>query len=574
MRFQEIHQHRRFQVDKIRQPIIAKIAWGVYLLMAALICISCSSEKPTYIEPHLKTLTATDITRTQATLNGVVDIEGDADIPKLIFRYGTTENMDQTTQPIEGTQLIVKPTTNGQEASVSLPLSNLIAGTTYYYRLQGSNERTTINANTMTFATQPNEKPTLGKAEILSHGPMSVIIGYEITDDGGESITETGCYYSLTTSIDKEQKVTMPHYQDGICQQKVLLDNLKRNTTYQIWPYARSRAGETIGEALTFTTSDAISLHEAGELQTLLGDALYDYTSLTLAGEMNGDDLSCLRKMMGRDADGTITPGKLSVIDMTDVKIVAGGGPYGSSRYTQDHVIGQGLFADCTQLQEVSLPKDAITLEKDAFMGCTALTKIEIPASINSILPSSGCTALESISLSGANSHYQSKDGVLLNGDATAILWFPMGKKGEYTLPSSITSIGKYAFKECSIETFILPDNLTTIGQGAFMDSKVKEVRLPNLLKTVPSNTFQGCKQLKVVHLGSKTELLSDYVFDQCPLTDLYVSAPLPPVCSTHTFTTYGTNFLSTCKLHVPAGKVGFYKSSDGWKLFKNITTE
>lgn len=572
MRFQKIYQHRRFQVDKIGQPVIAKIAWGVCLLMAALICTSCSSEKPTYIEPHLKTLAATDITRTEATLNGVVDIEGDADMPRLIFRYGTTEDMDQTTQPIEGTQLIVKPSANGQEASISLPLSNLIAGTTYYYRLQGSNERATINANTMTFATQPNEKPTLGKAEILSHGPMSVIIGYEITDNGGEDITETGCYYSLTSSIDKEQKVTLSHYQGGI-QQKLLLDNLKRNTTYQIWPYAKSRAGENIGEALTFTTSDAISLHEAGELQTLLGDALYDYTSLTLAGDMNGDDLSCLRKMTGRDTDGTNTPGKLSVIDMTDVKIVAGGGPYGYSRYTQDHVIGQGLFADCTQLQEVSLPKDATTLEKDAFMGCTSLTKIEIPASINSILPSSSCTALESISVSGANANYQSKDGVLLNGDATAILWFPMGKKGEYTLPSSITSIGKYAFKECSIERFILPDNLTAIGQGAFMDSKVREVRLPDLLKLVPSNTFQGCKQLTVVHLGSKTELLSDYVFDQCPLTDIYISAPLPPVCSTHTFTTQGTNFLTTCKLHVPAGKVGFYKSSDGWKLFKNIIT-
>lgn len=562
MRFQKIYQHSRFRIDKI--------AWGI--LMAALICVSCSSEKPTYIEPHLKTLAATDITRTEATLNGVVDIEGDADMPRLLFRYGTTENMDQTTQPIEGTQLIVKPSANGQEASVSLLLSNLVAGTTYYYRLQGSNERTTINANTMTFATQPNEKPTLGKAEILSHGPMSVIIGYEITDNGGEDITETGCYYSLTSSIDKEQKVTLSHYQGGI-QQKLLLDNLKRNTTYQIWPYAKSRTGENIGEALTFTTNDAISLHEAGELQTLLGDALYDYTSLTLAGDMNGDDLSCLRKMTGRDTDGTNTPGKLSVIDMTDVKIVAGGGPYGYSRYTQDHVIGQGLFADCTQLQEVSLPKDATTLEKDAFMGCTSLTKIEIPASINSILPSSGCTALESISVSGANANYQSKDGVLFNGDATAILWFPMGKKGEYTLPSSITSIGKYAFKECSIERFILPDNLTAIGQGAFMDSKVREVRLPDLLKLVPSNTFQGCKQLTVVHLGSKTELLSDYVFDQCPLTDIYISAPLPPVCSTHTFTTQGTNFLTTCKLHVPAGKVGFYKSSDGWKLFKNIIT-
>ena len=566
MSFQKRYQYQRFQIDKR--------TWGIFFLMATLIYTSCSSEKPTYIEPHLQTLAATDITRTEAKLNGAVDIEGDTEMPKFIFRYGTTENMEQMSQPIEGKNLIMKPSTNGKEASVSFLLSNLIAGTTYYYRLQGSNERTTINANTMTFATLPNEKPSLGEAKILSHGPMSVIVGYEITDNGGEDISETGCYYSLTTTLDKEQKVVLSNYQSNTRQQNVLLDNLERNTTYNIWPYAKSRVGESIGIPITFTTSDAIYLHEAGKLQKLLGATLYEYTSLSLAGEMNGDDLSCMRKMIGRNSDGTSTPGKLTVIDMTDAKIVAGGGPYNSSRYTQDHVIGQGLFADCTQLTAISLPKDATTLEKDAFMGCTSLTKIEIPASINSILPSSACTSLENICVSGANPNYQSKDGVLLNGDGTTILWFPMGKKGEYSLPSSITSIGKYAFKECCIEKFILPDGLMEIGQGTFMDSKVKEVKLPDNLKLIPSSTFQGCKQLKVVRLGSKTELLSDYIFDLCPLTNIYISAPLPPVCNTHTFTTKGTSFLNTCKLHVPIGKVELYKASEGWKLFKNICTD
>lgn len=565
MTSQNRHQLNRFKIDKM--------AWGILSLMATLFYASCSSEKPTYIEPHLKTLAATDITRTEATLNGVINIEGNTDMPKLVFRYGTTENMEQVTPLIESTHLTIHPSANGQEAQTSINLSNLQAGTTYYYRLQGSNERVTLSANVMTFTTQPNEKPSLGKAEILSHGPISVIVGYEITDNGGEDIMETGCYYALTTDIANKQKMALSNYQDKK-QQKVLLDNLERNTTYQIWPYAKSRVGETIGDAITFATSDAIYLDEAGELPQLMGDAPYGYTTLSLAGKMNGDDLSCLRKMMGRNPDGTATVGKLSVIDMTDAKIVAGGGPYGSSRYTQDNVIGQGLFADCSQLREVCLPKDAITLEKDAFSGCTALKNMEIPASILHIQPSSGCTALESISVSGANSNYQSQDGVLLNGKGTEMVWFPMGKKGEYSLPSTITSIGNYAFKECSIEKFILPDHLTEIGQGAFMDSQVKEVQLPNQLKTIPSSTFQGCRQLKVVHLGSKTELLSDYVFDLCPLTDIYIAAPLPPVCSQHTFTTRGTNVLNTCKVHVPAGKVELYKASEGWKTFNNICAE
>lgn len=333
--------------------------------------------------------------------------------------------------------------------------------------------------------------------------------------------------------------------------------------------------GETIGECITYTTtSDAIMLKEAGELQSLLGNNLYDYTSLTLAGPMNGDDLNCLRKMMGRNLDETDTPGKLAYIDMTDVKIVAGGGPYGANRYVQDHVIGQGLFANCDYLTKVILPTDVTTIEKDAFMNCKSLAKIEIPASVSNLLPSSGCTALRDIEVSEANSNYSSVNGVLLNAQQTNIVWFPMGKQGEYSLPTTITSIGNYAFKECSIETFILPDNMNEIGQGAFMDSKVKEVKLPANLKRIPTSTFQGCKQLKVVRIGSKTEAISDYAFDLCPLTDIYIEATLPPVCSSHAFTTRGTSFLNTCIVHVPTGKAAFYKGDAIWKQFKNIKSD
>ena len=131
-----------------------------------LLATSCNSEKPTYIEPHLTTLTATNITRTEAVLNGTASIEGDADMPQLYFKYGTTSDMPQTTDPV-----------NAKSTEVSFSLEHLTAGTTYYYMLQGNNGRTTIHSNTMTFTTLPNEKPSMGNTQILSHGPTSVIIG-------------------------------------------------------------------------------------------------------------------------------------------------------------------------------------------------------------------------------------------------------------------------------------------------------------------------------------------------------------------------------------------------------------
>ena len=541
------------------------------IIYLATFCVlaSCSSDKPTYLEPHLSTLAASNITRTEATLNGMVSIEGDADMPQLYFKYGTTDNMEKTAQATIDEKTQESNGGGAKETQVSTHLSDLVAGTTYYYMLQGSNGRTVTTSNSMKFTTQPNEKPSLGEAKILSSGPMSAVIGYDIIENGGENITETGCYYELSGGNAK--KLALSNYRGGIGQQKILINDLKRNATYKIWPYAVSRVGEAIGDPITYTTSDAITLHEPGELSTLIGDHIYEYTSLTLAGPMNGDDLCFLRKMMGRNPDETSTQGKLSHIDMTDAKIIAGGSPYGASRYTEDHVIGQGLFANCDNLVQVNLPVDATTLEKDAFANCTALTKIEMPASVSSILPSSGCNALQAIEVSEANANYRSQDGVLLNASSTEIVWFPMGKQGTYVLPSTIASIGDYAFKECSIKTFILSNNLKALGQGAFMDSKVKEVKLPDNLQLIPSSAFQGCTQLEIVRIGSKMMNISDYVFDLCPLTDIYIEAERAPICHSKTFTTRGKSFLNTCVLHVPKGKINTYRTATGWKLFKNI---
>lgn len=540
------------------------ILYIICTLVGLTAIVGCSSDKPTHLEPRLGTLDATDITRNTATLHGMVSLEGDTDMPKLLFRYGDTESMNNVTAEVQP---------NG--ANVDLPIEGLTAGTTYYYRLEGSNGRVTTTGNVMSFTTQPNVNPTLQPMALLSHGPTSTIVAYEISDDGGEPVTETGCYVYLADAPEEKYKCAVADFDGKAGKVKLRIGDLKRNSDYQFVPFAKNSVGESTGDPVGYTTTDAVVLDEAGEFMTLMGENLYEHTSLSLAGAMNGDDLSCLRLMMGRDPSGAETQGKLTDIDMTDVEIVSGGGHYGASRYTQDGVVGQGLFADCDRLTRVVLPAKATTLEKDAFENCVSLSKIVIAANIRSLLPSSGCTALEEISVSSANANYSSQDGVLLNADGTEIVWFPMGKKGEYTLPSSVTSIADYAFKECSIETFLFPDGLKSIGQGAFMNSKVREVTLPEQLKQLPTGTFQNCTQLQVVHLGSRMELITAYAFDQCPLTDLYVQSADPPVCEENAFSySMGTSYTSTCVLHVPAGTKKVYQAHSKWKVFTHITED
>lgn len=538
-----------------------------FVAVVALLC-SCSSDKPDSLEPHLQTQPATDITRTEATISGRCQTDNGAEMPQLWFRYGADESMSERSEALEAA-----------DGSVSMRLRNLTAGTTYYYMLQGGNGTAVLSGETLNFTTLPNLQPTIGGVKVLSSSPMSVIVGYRIADDGGDEIAESGCRISRQDGAamsdgDKETTIIQTGSVGADGFYRLRIGNLQPSTAYTICPFAKNRNGEAVGEPLSFTTPTAVVLDEAGMLSVVIGDDIYKYTTISIAGPLNGDDLRTLRHMAGRGIDGSATNGRLADIDISGARIVAGGGVYDAARYSEDDVVGVGLFAACSNLKNIKLPMDVVRIEKDAFLNCSSLRSIVIPATVSSIVPSAGCTSLEEISVSGANTTYTSSDGVLLSGDAKSILWFPMGKRGDYALPATVTAVGPYAFRDCSIEKFVFQAGLTKIGECAFYNSKVKEVVLPSTLKMLPTGVFQNCADLKTVRLGNDVELLSDYVFDGCPLTDLYITAPLPPVCGSNTFATTGADFVKTCRLHVPRGRKKYYRANAKWNVFDNIVEE
>ena len=527
-------------------------------LIAMIAFAACGEDNvPVNLEPRLSVSGATDITRTEATLRGTVVLQGNTDMPGLRFVYG--EDAGETTQ-------VEALADNG---SVSSRITGLTPGTQYTFYLQAYNDRTTVNSGTMTFTTIPNDKPTIGELTILSHGPASAIVRYTITDDGGEEITETGCYVTCVSDSETYKVVATLAGIDGTY--KIRIGELRQNTAYELKAFASNKEGETIGEALSFTTGNAVTLTEPGMLRSLMGDNLYAYRSLSFAGPMNGDDLACLRNMAGIDMDGSATQGQLAHIDMADVSIVAGGGSYAESRYTEDNVIGYGLFAGCSKLESIVMPDNVTVIERDALRDCASLTSLTIPASVEEVTPSSGCAALAEIQVSPANSHYRSDGGALFNADATALVWFPMGKEGDYTLPITVMSIDDYAFTGCKITSLTLPDELTDIGQSAFYGCELEEIHMPDKLRQIPVGVFQDCRRLSTVYLGTDTELVSDYAFDGCPLLHLYLSASYPPVCRPDAFGRSSDEIFSTCVLHVPSNRLAMYKQDSEWGQFKNI---
>ena len=563
----------------------AALTAGLAKVLTAVLCVlglaSCSSDKPDNFEPQLQTLEAIDITRNEATMVGQCHTTGSTEMPQLWFCYGDDPSMSQKTA-------VLTPADNNggkPDGTVVYRLNQLTPSTTYYYKLQGGSGNIVLSGEQLSFTTQPNAKPTAGEVTVLGISPLSAIVSYSISETGGDPITESGCYLSrqdggtmgdATTSTGSGNTIKLVQTGDADDNGmfRLRIGGLQPEVAYSIRPFAANKNGEDVGEAGSFVTTSTSIINDAGQLTELVGDDKYRFTTLSIAGFLNGDDLRTLRDMAGCDNEGKATAGQLSDIDLSGAQIAEGGKAYAEGHFTQTNVVGKAMLASCEKLKRIVLPLQTTKIEADAFRNCSSLHTIEVPTLVESIETSAGCTALSEINVQAGNSHYSSKDGVLLSGDGKDILWFPMGKGGEYTLPSTVTTVGDYAFRNCRIETFHFADGLTSIGKYAFYNSSVKEVSLPSTVKQIPTGLFQKCADLTTVHLGKNTELLGDYVFDGCPITNLYISAPTPPYCSNNTFASSGNNIFSTCRVHVPKNRRIYYRGDMIWAQFKRIVEE
>ena len=63
------------------------------------------------------------------------------------------------------------------------------------------------------------------------------------------------------------------------------------------------------------------------------------------------------------------------------------------------------------------------------------------------------------------------------------------------TIPNSVTSIGDYAFRDCSGLTSIsIPNSVTSIGESAFFNcSSLTSISIPNSVTSIESGAFFGC---------------------------------------------------------------------------------
>lgn len=534
-------------------------------LLVALMATACSEHsRPDNLEPSISISEAYDITRTEATVKATIERHGSGVLSYITLICKETSEPDSESN--DSFILQGDPSSSAFE----FHLCDLKPGASYSCMLEAGTETASLKSNAITFTTIPNDLPKVSDLMTLSTGPLGIIVRFSIIDNGGEDIIAAGCEIKEAGSLETRRiYATDIDWQQSDLQLNIT--GLVPSKTYSLTPFASNSSGEGYGETLEYTTKESVILTEPGMLAALFeSDNTTDIESITIAGPMNGDDFRTLRGFLGSSANGDSRI-HISDIDLTDANIVEGGGSYDSQRFTIDDCLSTGLFANCVGLRRAILPNSVTIIERDAFAQCPALEIFTVPAKVETLLPSAGCLALTAIEVSEANPHFISNQGVLLNADASEILWFPCGKTGEYLFPSTISSIGENAFVGTSITTLIIPSGVTSISRGAFTGSALTEIRLPDNLTNVSEGMFQNCSGLTCVYLGSGTEYIGNFVFDGTSIRDIYLAAEIPPYTMADAFLDGDSTIFGQCTLHVPTGCRKLYSNHRQWGAFSHI---
>lgn len=352
----------------------------------------------------------------------------------------------------------------------------------------------------------------------------------------------------------------------------------------------------------------------AGELSNVLsGITLTNINALKVTGTLNETDFKYIRENLTA----------LEVLDLSGTNMTA--------------FPNRGLAfynGDNTTLKEVILPEGLISIEEAAFANCTALEKLNVPSTVNTlgrwILENTKVTSFtipQGVTEIPASCFYRSAITTINIPSSVKTIgnWaFQDAKLTEVVIPSSVTSIGKWAFgcensnptlqsvvieaniteiPECcfylqtKLTSLSLPEGITSIGNDAFTQCKITSLTLPASLKTIGARAFSN-NRITQLTIPDKVETIENDAFAYnsignidfpATLVSLHATAfnwksmnevicralSVPQTPQTDEFNNSWRPFYQineNCVLRVPAESLEAYKNAWG-QYFKSVET-
>ena len=150
--------------------------------------------------------------------------------------------------------------------------------------------------------------------------------------------------------------------------------------------------------------------------------------------------------------------------------------------------------------EKVSILEGTVALPSDYLYNYgTGVKEVVVPVGLTDF---GGTPNAEGTSASGGFFKKSAVEKVTLPEGLTEIPAAAFNQASSLTdvnIPSSVTTIGIYAFRATGLETLVIPETVTSIGYGAFRDMGSLETVIIESGADIPVYAFRGCANLKTV---------------------------------------------------------------------------
>ena len=166
-----------------------------------------------------------------------------------------------------------------------------------------------------------------------------------------------------------------------------------------------------------------------------------------------------------------------------------------------------------------------LDIDENAFGYCSELISVVLPQRLRSFDSAClvNCYSLAAIDMVGEGEYYSAVDGVLMSADKSTIIYCPKAKPA-YTIPSSVSVIGKGAFTGTKFTSMVIPANVTKIEENAFFECvfltslEFKGTNVADGALEIQTNAFGGCTGLTSITLPANLTVLAENAFANCSI--------------------------------------------------------